>query len=67
MSEPKPIILKLGGSVITDKAGELAAKTEEINRIAEEIKRAEVQPLVIVHGAEALVTQPQLNTVSKKA
>jgi isopentenyl phosphate kinase len=50
VSEPKPIILKLGGSVITDKAGELAAKTEEINRISEEIQRAAVQPLVIVHG-----------------
>jgi isopentenyl phosphate kinase len=50
VSEPKPIILKLGGSVITDKAGELAAKTEDINRISEEIQRAAVQPLVIVHG-----------------
>ncbi len=50
LSEPKPIILKLGGSVITDKAGELAAKTEEINRIAEEIKRAGTDGLVIVHG-----------------
>jgi isopentenyl phosphate kinase len=50
VSEPKPIILKLGGSVITDKAGELAAKTEEINRIAEEIKRAGAERLVIVHG-----------------
>ena len=50
MSDAKPIILKLGGSVITDKKGELAAKTEDINRIAEEIKRADIDNLVIVHG-----------------
>jgi isopentenyl phosphate kinase len=50
VSSPKPIILKLGGSVITDKAGELAAKTEDINRIAEEIQRAGTDGLVIVHG-----------------
>ncbi len=50
MSTAKPTILKIGGSVITDKSGELAAKTEDINRIAEEIKRAEVDNLVIVHG-----------------
>jgi isopentenyl phosphate kinase len=50
VSELKPIILKLGGSVITDKTGELAAKTEDINRIAEEIKRAGTDNLVIVHG-----------------
>lgn len=50
MSEAKPIILKIGGSVITDKDGDLAAKTEVINRIAEEIKRADIDNLVIVHG-----------------
>ncbi|MCW4006291.1 MAG: isopentenyl phosphate kinase [Candidatus Bathyarchaeota archaeon] len=50
MSEAKPTILKIGGSVITDKNGELAAKTEAINRIAEEIKRADMDNLVVVHG-----------------
>jgi isopentenyl phosphate kinase len=50
MSEAKPIILKIGGSAITDKDGELAAKTEVINRLAEEIKRADVEKLIIVHG-----------------
>ncbi len=50
MSAAKPIILKLGGSVITDKDGELAAKTEDINRIAEEIKRSNTESLIIVHG-----------------
>ncbi len=50
MNAAKPIILKIGGSVITDKSGELAAKTDQINRIAEEIKRADIDNLVIVHG-----------------
>lgn len=50
MNAAKPIILKIGGSVITDKNGELAAKTDHINRIAEEIKRADIDNLVIVHG-----------------
>ena len=50
MSEAKPIILKIGGSVITDKDGELAAKTEAINRVAEEIKRANIDNLIVVHG-----------------
>jgi isopentenyl phosphate kinase len=50
LSAAKPIILKIGGSVITDKTGELAAKTEDINRIAEEIKRAGAENLVVVHG-----------------
>jgi isopentenyl phosphate kinase len=50
MSEAKPTILKIGGSVITDKNGDLAAKTDLINNIAEEIKRSSVENLVIVHG-----------------
>jgi isopentenyl phosphate kinase len=50
LSSVKPIILKLGGSVITDKTGELAAQTEAINRIAEEIKRANIDNIIIVHG-----------------
>lgn len=50
MSQAKPTILKIGGSVVTDKNGELAAKTEDINRIAEEIKRADTDSLVLVHG-----------------
>ena len=43
MSEPRPVVLKIGGSVITDKNGELAAKTHEINRLAEEIQNAGVK------------------------
>ena len=50
MSEAKPTILKIGGSVITDKNGELAARTEVMNRLAEEIQRAGVKNLVVVHG-----------------
>ena len=50
MNEAKTTLLKIGGSVITDKNGELAAKTQEIDRLAEEIQRANVQNLIIVHG-----------------
>jgi len=50
MNDQRPIILKIGGSAITDKTGELAAKTEIINRLAEEIKRADLDNLIIVHG-----------------
>jgi isopentenyl phosphate kinase len=50
LSEPKPTILKIGGSVITDKNGELAARTQEIDRLAEEIQKANIQNLIIIHG-----------------
>ncbi|KON33755.1 MAG: hypothetical protein AC479_03230 [miscellaneous Crenarchaeota group-6 archaeon AD8-1] len=46
----KLTILKIGGSVITDKSGELSARTEIINRIANEIKKANINQLIIVHG-----------------
>jgi len=50
LSEPKPTILKIGGSVITDKNGELAARTQEIDRLAQEIQKANIQNLIIIHG-----------------
>ena len=50
MSEAKPVILKIGGSVITDKNGELAARTKVINRLAAETQRASMKNLIIVHG-----------------
>ena len=50
MSEAKPVVLKIGGSVITDKNGELAARTEVINRLAEEIAKAGTKNLIVVHG-----------------
>ena len=50
MSEAKLTILKIGGSVITDKKGELAPRTEVINRLAEEIQKASLRNLILVHG-----------------
>lgn len=50
LSEVKNIILKIGGSVITDKNGELVARTKVINRLAEETQKAGVKNLIIVHG-----------------
>jgi isopentenyl phosphate kinase len=51
LSEPRlNTILKIGGSVITDKNGELAARTQEINRLAGEIQKADTRNLAIVHG-----------------
>jgi isopentenyl phosphate kinase len=50
LSTLRPTILKIGGSVITDKEGELAARTAVINRLAEEIQKAGVQNLIVVHG-----------------
>jgi isopentenyl phosphate kinase len=50
LSKPSLTILKIGGSVITDKNGELAARTPEMNRLAEEIEKAGVKRLAIIHG-----------------
>jgi isopentenyl phosphate kinase len=50
LNEPRSLIIKIGGSVITDKNGELAARTQEMNRLAEEVRRAGVKNLIIVHG-----------------
>ena len=50
MNDAKPVILKIGGSAITDKTAEATPKTEIINRLAEEIKRADLDNLIIVHG-----------------
>jgi isopentenyl phosphate kinase len=49
-SEPKTIILKIGGSVITDKSAELTPRTQQMNRLAEELQKAMVLNLVTVHG-----------------
>lgn len=46
----KPIILKLGGSVITRKEKPLTPDTRAIKRLAHEISRANVSWLVLVHG-----------------
>ena len=50
MNDAKPVILKIGGSAITDKTAEATPRTEIINRLAEEIKRADLDNLIIVHG-----------------
>ena len=50
MRESELTILKIGGSVITDKSKELQVRMQVINRLAEEIQRADVESLIIVHG-----------------
>jgi len=50
LNDAKPVILKIGGSAITDKTAEATPRTEIINRLAEEIKRADLDNLIIVHG-----------------
>lgn len=50
MSQVKPTILKIGGSVITDKSTELGVKMEVVSRIADELQEANAQNLIIVHG-----------------
>jgi isopentenyl phosphate kinase len=50
MNDANPIILKLGGSAITDKTAEATPRTEIINQLAEEIKRADLDNLIVVHG-----------------
>jgi len=46
----KPTVLKLGGSVITNKEKPLTPNLQAIKRLANEISRANVSPLVLVHG-----------------
>lgn len=46
----KPVMLKLGGSVITVKDKVLTPNTEAINRLAEEVADSKISQLVIVHG-----------------
>ena len=46
----RPIILKLGGSVITRKEKPLTPNKRAIKRLAREISKAKVKRLIIVHG-----------------
>jgi len=50
LSRTELTVLKIGGSVITEKNGELAARTAEIDRLAGEIRMANVKSLIAVHG-----------------
>jgi isopentenyl phosphate kinase len=46
----KPTVLKLGGSVVTRKEKPLTPNLRAIGRLTNEILRANVSPLVLVHG-----------------
>ena len=46
----KPTVLKLGGSVITNKKKPLTPNLTAIERLAGEISRAHISPLVLIHG-----------------
>ncbi len=50
MKTNRVTILKIGGSVITDKQTELSPRTQVIDRIAEEIQAAHPKGLMLVHG-----------------
>lgn len=45
----KPLVVKLGGSVITDKGKEFSVNQDALNRLARELTSVE-EPLVVVHG-----------------
>jgi isopentenyl phosphate kinase len=45
------IVLKLGGSVVTDKAGDCAIRTDRIAEIAGEIARRPGIQIALIHGA----------------
>lgn len=47
------IILKLGGSVVTDKSRPFSFREEVVRRLAEEIRDSDVEGLLIVHGGGA--------------
>lgn len=52
LMESRPVVLKLGGSAITDKLNqEPNPRSDVISRAAAEIIKAHVKNLVIVHGA----------------
>ena len=46
----KPTVLKLGGSVITNKKKPMTPNFQAIERLANEISRAKVSSLILVHG-----------------
>ncbi len=49
MIQTKPLIVKLGGSVITDKQRRFSVRRETLRRIARELAAAK-EPLIVVHG-----------------
>ncbi len=50
LNRTRPTILKIGGSVVTEKSEELSARTQVISRLVEEIFDSETESLVLVHG-----------------
>jgi isopentenyl phosphate kinase len=50
LSEAKFTVMKIGGSVITDKKAELTPQTHVIDRLADETQKAGVKGLIIIHG-----------------
>lgn len=50
MSGNELVVLKIGGSAITEKEKELGARTDVISRIADEIYESGLRSLIIVHG-----------------
>ncbi|MEM2103991.1 MAG: isopentenyl phosphate kinase [Candidatus Bathyarchaeia archaeon] len=50
MSQARPTVLKLGGSVLTDKTRELEVRMDALSRLADEILEANLKNLIIVHG-----------------
>jgi isopentenyl phosphate kinase len=46
----KPTVLKIGGSVITNKRKPMTPNLRAIERLANEISRAKVSSLILVHG-----------------
>jgi isopentenyl phosphate kinase len=50
LNKSRPVILKIGGSVVTEKNGELTARTQVISRLVGEIFDSETENLVLVHG-----------------
>lgn len=62
------IILKIGGSVITDKDSVSVAKKDEIDRISQEIaafKKEVKMPLILVHGAGSFGHPQAIEHMSK--
>lgn len=46
----KSVVVKLGGSIVTVKEKPYTPNRRAVTRLVEEIKRADVKPLIIIHG-----------------
>jgi isopentenyl phosphate kinase len=50
VTSPPPIIIKLGGSIISDKTKRSKARSKTIKHLASEIAAISTHPIVLVHG-----------------